>query len=160
MEKLTQLPKEVLCQEIESKLKAEGVGYGKKDNLWLISPEYFLISRNQFLQMVKISQLIIETKLGLGEEPPFYLRGDFIPLTSGQMALAEFNEVPVGEGEITALRTVYKSHIGYPEGYGWPFSTASAAVGSLLAEHYSEKKIGILIPPARTGYLKDYLLQI
>lgn len=158
-ESLTVKPAEILCQEIENGLRAEGVGYGKNKSLWEVSPFYFLVSSEQFEQMKKTTLLFQQAREALADKKAtFYLRGDFVPLQDGRMIPVEFNHVPVGEGEITALRKVYKSTVDYPDGYEWPFDEAATVMANLLKSLYPNKRIGILIPPRRLDYLKDYLL--
>ncbi|OGH11086.1 MAG: hypothetical protein A2857_02925 [Candidatus Levybacteria bacterium RIFCSPHIGHO2_01_FULL_36_15] len=159
METLNGVPKEVLCKKLEFDLKTEGVGYGSKHELWLVSPQYFLVSGEQLSQMIHSTMLFQELRAGREKSnAPFYLRGDFIPLANGKMAIAEYNEVPVGEGEITALREVYKKNLDYPGGYDWPYSNAASNMSGFLNQHFPGQKIGILIPPARINYLMDYFL--
>ncbi|OGM04313.1 hypothetical protein A2124_01145 [Candidatus Woesebacteria bacterium GWB1_37_5] len=144
-----------LCLGIETSLRKWGVGYGKKDSLWLITPEYFQVSKRQLEQMSLTTRLFQDLMFGK-DTKGIYLRGDFIPTVEGEMFLAEYNDTPVGEGEITALRYIYDSFVDFPIGYRWPSTDASAVVSQTLDKLYPNKTVGIVVPPRRTSYIKDY----
>lgn len=169
-------PKQVkLSREIEDAITRLCQPYRNPNtphhDMWLISPGYSELSRARFgmiqRQVRAMSEVyqFVNRELGsplhsrygveLNHQLPFYLRLDTLSLSSPQLAInAEIGPVPVGEGEVTAIRKVYNKLVAPAFTDVMPGS-AQATV-DLLKGAFGDEPIRIVLPPRRNGYLGDY----
>jgi len=166
-----------LCQQIESEIQALCQPYRNLNtpwtDFWSVTPGYSQLPMErleaitrQVATLTKVydftndyfgSPLAERFGTNIDTSVPAYFRLDALSSTQplNSVINAEVGTVPVGEGEVTAMRRVYQELLGGDVSSFLPGSAQTLA--KLFRESFGQNEpIRIVLPPRRLGYLGDY----
>lgn len=164
-----------VCRDLQQNIQALCRPYQNPDaqyaDFWSVAPGYSLLPKERMVLIQ--TQVRIFTRIydlvnrmfgsplqGCGiridETIPTYFRFDAMSLRAPENSVinAEVGTVPVGEGEVTAMRHTYDRTFANRLLKQFPGSGESMA--KILAESFPGARIRIVLPPKRLGYLGDY----
>lgn len=164
-----------ICQELERNIlslcqpyQKEGTQYNK---FWSVAPGYSLLAHGRLnrlqYQVESLARVydfanhwfgspLARFGIEIDTSIPTYLRLDAMSSVRhpGDSVSAEVGTVPVGEGEVTAMRQVYDQL--FAGRLLRQFTGSAESTVKLLEEAFHGKSIRIVIPPRRMGYRGDY----
>lgn len=165
-----------LCRNIEDEILSICEPYNNPDtsyrNMWLISPNFSQITSDRFATIQSQARALISVYdfandyFGLPfkrhnqssiEKLPTYLRLDAMSLREpfNSVISSEADSIPVGEGEVTAMHSVYSRLVG--SGGNMLLPGSGNTLVSLLKDSFKSDRVRIVVPPVRNRYIGDYI---